>query len=60
MLTIRQSSNNDILRRNSRAVFIVGHNSETILCVFLQTVYRVGKGSNVNVLCLRKDKQYSL
>lgn len=54
ILTIRQRANGHIVSGDPRPVLVVGHHTETVLCVLLQACHGVGLNVNVNVL---KEKE---
>lgn len=49
-LTVRQRLNSDVLCGHAGTVLIVGHHSETVLCVFFQPVNGVRVTRNIDIL----------
>lgn len=50
LLTVRQGADGDVLSGDARPVLIVGHHTETVLRVLLQSSHGVGLTANVQVL----------
>lgn len=59
-LTIRQGADNNVLRGDTWTVLVVGHHTETVLCVLLQSSQSVGLTVYVNVLTDREQRRQFL
>lgn len=49
-LTVRQGANDNVLSGDARTVSVVGHHTETVLCVLLQPRHAVRLAVYVNIL----------
>lgn len=49
-LTVRKCPDHDVLRGDPRAVLVVGHHAEAVLCVLLQSSHGVRLAVYVNIL----------
>lgn len=49
-LTVRQGANDNVLSGDARTVPVVGHHTETVLCVLLQPRHAVRLAVYVNIL----------